>query len=577
VVINLFITIILIISPLLGASWDLWAQTVVHLITLIALLILIFSKKEISVPRPSVPIRGVYPALRCGAHPRINSGATFLFIFLFFCFISIFSSANFYESRNEFFNILNYVVIFYFAKNIAKKYIVAPALISGVILSIYGFYQKFSSGGNVPSFMNNPNVFAGYITGIIVLTFGNVITEQLFASRTSVRHRTNVREMFGFFFLLVFLLAMFFTGSVAGLLSVAAGLLFFLYLKKISLSKKYLFFSVGIILFFIAVKLAEKESFNRVIWWLTAGKMILAKPIFGIGLNAFADAYSKYKLSGLNSIYAHNYFLQLTSEIGVFGFAAFVWFLTKVFDNPKTSENIPFFAASFAMLIHGIFDYALLIPANSILFWIMLGYCSKEEKFMEKPCHREHRERAQRTQRFYVSVFSVNSVVFSVHSAVKDFFQKVIFRWISVFLISAISYSQIMIFLASRETARGKYFLDEKKYDIAKNHLMDAIKYDAKNPQTYFFLSNVYQQYYKMTGYKSYLYEAELELLKAAEFQKYNSQIYFDLYNIYYLRGNKQNAILWLKKTLDVAPKSIYYEKCYETLLKEIYENTQHK
>jgi len=106
---------------------------------------------------------------------------------------------------------------------------------------------------------------------------------------------------------------------------------------------------------------------------------------------------------------------------------------------------------------------------------------------------------------------------------------------------------------------------------------MDAIKYDAKNPQTYFFLSNVYQQYYKMTGYKSYLYEAELELLKAAEFQKYNSQIYFDLYNIYYLRGNKQNAILWLKKTLDVAPKSIYYEKCYETLLKEIYENTQHK
>jgi len=272
--------------------------------------------------------------------------------------------------------------------------------------------------------------------------------------------------------------------------------------------------------------------------------MILAKPIFGVGLNAFADAYQKYKLSGLNSIYAHNYFLQMASEIGIFGFAAFVWFLIKIFRTEKTSENIPFFAAIFAMLVHGIFDYALLIPANAILFWIMLGYCSKEEKL--------------------TSIFLTQN-------------QKVIFRWISVLLISAAVYSQIMIFLASRYSAEGNYSFDEKKYDDAKMHFVKAIKCDDRNPQTYFFLSNVYQQYYKMTDYKSYLYEAELELLKAAKLQKYNPQIYFDLYNIYYLSGDMKNAILWMKKSLDAAPKSVYYKKCYETLLKEIYENTQHK
>ena len=134
-----------------------------------------------------------------------------------------------------------------------------------------------------------------------------------------------------------------------------------------------------------------------------------------------------------------------------------------------------------------------------------------------------------------------------------------------------------MIFLASRYSAKGKYYLDEKKYDDAKIYFMKAIKYDDKNPQTYFHLSNVYQQYYKMTVYKSYLYEAEIELLKAAKLQKYNPQIYFDLYNIYYLRGDMQNATLWMKKTLDASPKSVYYEKCYETLLKEIYETPQHK
>ncbi len=417
-----------------------------------------------------------------------------------------------------------------------------PVLISGIILSFYGFYQKFAVGGNVPSLMNNPNIFAGYLTGIIVLILGNVITEQMFAPN-KCSPRTNVRP-FGFFCLLVFLIALFFTGSVAGLLSVTAGILFFLYLKKMSLSKKYLFLTVGIILFLIALKLTERESFNRIVWWLTAGKMILAKPIFGVGLNAFADAYQKYKLSGLNSIYAHNYFLQMASEIGIFGFAAFVWFLIKIFRTEKTSENIPFFAAIFAMLVHGIFDYALLIPANAILFWIMLGYCSKEEKL--------------------TSIFLTQN-------------QKVIFRWISVLLISAAVYSQIMIFLASRYSAEGNYSFDEKKYDDAKMHFVKAIKCDDRNPQTYFFLSNVYQQYYKMTDYKSYLYEAELELLKAAKLQKYNPQIYFDLYNIYYLSGDMKNAILWMKKSLDAAPKSVYYKKCYETLLKEIYENTQHK
>jgi len=372
--------------------------------------------------------------------------------------------------------------------------------------------------------MNNPNVFAGYLVGIIVIT--------LLSDHTVVQNKIKI------ILSSVFFIAIFFTGSLAGLLSAVSGLLFFTYIKKITVQKKYLIFIGIIIASLLMSKLFEKESFNRIIWWLSAGKMILAKPLSGVGLGAFADAYQKYKLSGLNSIYAHNYLLQISSEIGILGFAAFVWFLIKIFKLKKTHANIPFFAASFAMLVHGLFDYALLIPSNAILFWILLGYCSKEENFI----------RISPTQN-----------------------QKVIFRWISVFLIFAIFYSSAKIFLGSRETVRGKYYIDEKRYDTAKTYLTEALKHDNKNPQTYILLSSVYQQYYKITDYTSYLYEAELELLIAAKLQKYNPQIYFDLYNIYYLRGDMQNAALWLKKTLDVAPKSVYYKICYETLLKEIH------
>ncbi|MFH1541453.1 MAG: O-antigen ligase family protein [Elusimicrobiota bacterium] len=505
--VNYLISLILLITPAMCGSLDLWIQTIIRLLILILILISIL-KKEISLHFShslSVP----------------------LFLFLFFCFISIFSSANLYESKNEFFNILTYIAFFYFAKNVDRKYIIVPVLISGVVLSLYAFYQKFNSCGNSPSFMNNPNVFAGYLVGCMLITFS--FTTTFFSSA-----QNKIRIIL----LSLFFLALFFTGSMAGLISAILGVLFFVYLKKIVIQKKYLFIICGIIIFLLIAKFFEKQSFDRVVWWLTAGKMILARPISGVGLGAFADAYQKYKLVGLNSLYAHNYFLQLASEIGVFGFTAFIWFLIKIFKFRKTSENIPFFAAIFAMLFHSIFDYTLTIPANAILFWLMLCCCSSEERLTSIPLAQNY---------------------------------KTIFRWIAIFLILWTVHSQVMIFLASRNLAIGKYCFDKKKYDIAEIHFLNAIKYDNKNPQAYFFLSNVHQQYYKITSYKSYLFEAEIELLSAAKLQKYNPQIYFDLFNGCYLRGDMQNAVLWMKKTLDVAPKSVYYEKCYENLLKEIH------
>ncbi|MEW6556527.1 MAG: O-antigen ligase family protein [Elusimicrobiota bacterium] len=464
-VINFFIATTLIISPLMRASWDLWAQTIIHLITLLAILILIFKKETFL--------------------PFYLSTFLPLFIFTLFCFISIFTSFNFYESRNEFFNILNYIAIFYLVKYTDKKYIIPPALISGLILAFYGFYQKIFIGGNIASFMNNPNIFAGYLVGLICLTFSSFIyrpqspTEQMFGTE----------HLFGYCLLIIFVAALALTGSTASWISLNFGFLVFCYLIKKRLPKKYIYLLVGISVFLIILKLNSRDSFNRIIWWLTAGKMILSKPFTGVGLNALADAYPKYKLSGLNSVYAHNYFLQTAAEIGLFGFLAFLWFLVEIFRQTKTAENSSFFVAISAMLIHGFFDYSLLIPANAILLWAFLGICSRKEK--------------------PVPVTLTQN-------------QTTIFKWLAVFFVSAAIYSLTKIFLGNRETAMGKYLLDQKKYNTAQLHFNKALQYDRNNPQTYLYLSNVYQEYFKLTKYYTYLDEAEIELNKAAKLQKKN-------------------------------------------------------
>lgn len=531
-VINYFLSVILIISPLLRASWDLWAQTVIHLITLAALLILLFSKKEISVPRPSVPLS----------------------IFLLFCFISILDSANFYESRNEFFNILNYIIIFHLAENTEKKYIVIPVLLCGIFLSFYGFYNRIAvSDEYAASLMHNSNVFAGYLAGLICLTAGFILNTYLPTGAESVNLPAGGKVYI--FALIIFLLAIASAGSIAASMSVIFGISIFFYLSKINIPKKYIFFAAGIFTVLLSVKMLGAETPNRIIWWLTAVKMVLAEPVAGVGLGAFADAYSRFKPSGeLNSIFAHSYFLQTAAEVGILGFAALTVFFIRIFKHAcppkpdisersreKTQQNIPFYAAISAMLFHGIFDYALLIPANAVFFWVLLGVVSADKP--DAAASSEPFSRGKET----------------------------IFRWISVFLILTAVYSSVKIFLGSRETAMGKYFMDDKKLTEAETHLKKALEYDKYNPQTYFYLADIYRQYFNTTRYLTYLDEAEIELEKAAKLQKYNPQIYFELYSINYLRGDKETALLWLKKTCETAPKSIFYDQCYQIFLKEIH------
>jgi len=488
VVINLFLTIILTITPLFSASWNLWTQIIIHILLYLCLLLLIL-KKEISIPfykYTTIP----------------------LLIFVFFCFISIFTSANIYESRNGFLNIIDCIIIYFLAKNSDEKTILTSILISGSILSLYAIYQRIFISNYIPSLMVNPNIFAGYLVGIICLTFS------LFFK--NLNKQQFIKNIFYLLLFLLFITALFLTNSIAAWLSVIFGIYIFLYLNNIKISSKYRLIIITVSISLLIYKIIEKDSYNRVIWWLSAFKMIWKNPLSGVGLSAFGDAYQKYKISGLNSIYAHNYYLQIAAEIGIFGFFSLIYFFKKIFSEIKTNDTIPFFIAIGAMLFHGIFDYSLAIPANAILFWTFAGFTSKnEEKY----------------------IFKIKGN------------KRTIINWLTVFLISLGVYSSINIFLGSREMARGKYFLDEKNLDIAQEHIEKSLNFDKYNPQTYLYLSDIYQQLFKITKYQSYLYESEIELEKASKLQKYNSKVYFDTY-LNNERKDLKTALYGLKKGL---------------------------
>jgi len=76
---------------------------------------------------------------------------------------------------------------------------------------------------------------------------------------------------------------------------------------------------------------------ERPILYETSFNMIKHHPFVGVGVNTYVLNYQKYKLHDTSPEtantrwYAHNSYLQMASEIGIIGFACFIWLLFLLF------------------------------------------------------------------------------------------------------------------------------------------------------------------------------------------------------------------------------------------------------
>jgi O-antigen ligase len=78
---------------------------------------------------------------------------------------------------------------------------------------------------------------------------------------------------------------------------------------------------------------------ERVAHWLAGINMFQAHPLFGVGIGNYQDVYSQYQVGifVLPLGHAHNYYINIAAEAGIFGLSAFILFLTVVFIYSRRS------------------------------------------------------------------------------------------------------------------------------------------------------------------------------------------------------------------------------------------------
>jgi O-antigen ligase len=261
----------------------------------------------------------------------------------------------------------------------------------------------------------NHNHFAGFIE----LTFPFVLAYVFYyfqiwqdsrrRSRThgdpSAKSPAHIQSLFYGFLLAVFVVAVIFSRSRAGIIAAVFSLVFLAILAQFKTRRKAWTVGLGVFLLiaigyglwiglnpvigrFEAFKGGAQylESEGRLSLWTSALAMIHDHPLTGMGLGTFTSGFRHYQTYLVNYTVTHTHgdYLELTSGTGLIGaillfvpiFVLLVMMIRSFLTDPRRyrpAVTLGCIGGTLGILIHSVADFNLQIPANALIFAVVLG------------------------------------------------------------------------------------------------------------------------------------------------------------------------------------------------------------
>lgn len=253
------------------------------------------------------------------------------------------------------------------------------------------YILDITANQRIVSMFCTPNLLASYLVMVNLIIFGHLFTS---------RNRKAVFVLLAL--LIVNSLSLWFTRSFWGLTSFIFGLLLlfimmfikrkrqFRYANRLLVPLAVVFLALFIILLInrcFYANSAYNLSFalqGRMQFWKAALRAIADRPLSSAGLGNFGYLYPIYAPTGeVESIMAHNLFLQLWIEIGPYGLVAFIVFLAMLIFK-SIRDKMPAEASATrstlqtaclcsvcAFLFHNMADFSFFIPQTATIWWIL--------------------------------------------------------------------------------------------------------------------------------------------------------------------------------------------------------------
>jgi O-antigen ligase len=315
-------------------------------------------------------------------------------------------------------------------KTVTKRYqifrILKVLIAMGVFEAFYGlfelysksprilFYKKVYGLDSVSGTFVNRNHFSGYLEMIIPLAVGLIIARIDFFSFTGVSWREKIlrlserglaKNLLVFCGTVLMGIAIVFSKSRSGVFILVFTFILFIGLTTLffdvySLRKKwvknYLKAAILLIIFislYVGIDaMLQRFSLDKLLqdgrpmFWMRTMRTFSAYPLFGTGLGTFGALYPviEGETGPLGLFHAHNDYLEYLSELGLIGFGllfGLIFYLATISFLTWTSRRHPEvkglasggIVSLFSVFVHSLTDFNLHIPANMVLFSVVLS------------------------------------------------------------------------------------------------------------------------------------------------------------------------------------------------------------
>jgi O-antigen ligase len=275
------------------------------------------------------------------------------------------------------------------------------------------FYRKFYNLDSVTGTFVNRNHLSGYLEMIIPLAIGLFMARREFFSQSSLTWRERLlrlqergsgKNIIIFFAVIVMALAIIFSKSRSGLfVLLLTFILFFglvtIYFEIYPLRKKWIknslkisFLTIIVVSFYFGIN-ATLERFSldsllheeRPTYWTHSLRTISDYPLMGTGLGTFGALAPILERESVPRaiVHAHNDYLEYLSELGSIGFLLlfggifYMVIVSFMIWRKRRHPEVKGLALGgvislICILTHSITDFNLHIPANMVLFSVVL-------------------------------------------------------------------------------------------------------------------------------------------------------------------------------------------------------------